>query len=167
MILKVEKRPFSNIYFENLFNHDDIDWTAIYTLTRIVTHNTKSQIIPHILIKTSYFCGIKSYPLCCFCNLNDETPFYKFYECDRLKCLWSSLVQCFQNTLILTSLIPKTAIIGIPDSVNINSFFENNKIFINHILLIFKLYIYKSREEKFINMNNLKAEICQVERIEK
>ena len=55
MILKVEKKPFSNIYFENLFNHDDIDWTAIYTLPLIVTHNTKSQIIPHILIKNFIF----------------------------------------------------------------------------------------------------------------
>ena len=58
----------------------------------------------------------------------------------------------------------KTAILGILDSVSNNSFFEN-KIFINHMLFIFKLYIYKFRKKKFININNLIAEIRKVKRI--
>ena len=49
------------------------------------------------------------------------------------------LFQCFQNTLILPTLIQQTAILGILDSVSNNSFFENNKIFMNRILLIFKI----------------------------
>ena len=68
---------------------------------------------------------------------------------------------------MLPTLTPQTAILGILDSVSNNSFFENNKILINHILLIFKLYVYKSREKKFININNLIAEIRKVKRIEK
>ena len=111
--------------------------------------------------------GIKSSTLCSFCNSHDETPFHTFYECNRVKYLWSHLVQCFQNTLILPTLTPQTAILGILNSVSNNSFFENNKIFINHILFIFKLYVYKSREKKFININNLIAEIRKVKRIEK
>ena len=51
-------------------------------------------------------------------------------------------------------------------SVTNNSFFEN-KIFINHIQFIFKLYVSKSREKIFININNLIAEIRKVKRIEK
>ena len=39
-----------------------------------------------------------------------------------------------------------TAILGILDSVGNNYVFENNKIFIDHILLKFKLCVYKSRE---------------------
>ena len=57
--------------------------------------------------------------------------------------------------------------VGILDSVSNDSFFEKNKILINHILLIFKLYVYKSREKKFINLNNLIAEIQKIKRIEK
>ena len=49
----------------------------------------------------------------------------------------------------------------------INSFFENNKILINHILLIFRLYVYKSRGKKFININNLIAGIRKVKRVGK
>ena len=142
-------------------------------LPRLVTHNTymrsfQYKILNNILYlnKKLHIFGIKSSPLCSFCNLYDETPFHIFYECDRVKFLWSDLVQCFQNTLILPTLTPQTAILGILDSASNNSFFEN-KILINHILLIFKLYVYKSREKKFININNLIAEIWKVKRIEK
>ena len=37
---------------------------------------------------------------------------------------------------------------GFFDSANKDSVFENNKVLSNHILLTFKLYIYKSREKK-------------------
>ena len=62
------------------------------------------------LNKKIYIFGIKSSPLYSFCNLFDETSFLIFYECDRVKCLWSDLVQCFQNTLVLPTLTPQTAI---------------------------------------------------------
>ena len=42
----------------------------------------------------------------------------------------------------------------------LNDFFlENDKAFINHILLIFKLHIYNSGENKFIDINSLIAEL--------
>ena len=71
-----------------------------------------------------------------------------FYECDRVKCLWSALVQCFQNDLILPTLTPQTDIFGFLDYTSNGPIFENNKCLSNHILLIFKLYVYKSREKK-------------------
>ena len=109
----------------------------------------------------------KSHLLCVlFCNLYDET-LYIFHERDRLKCLWSNLVQCFQNNLILPTLTRQTAIFGFLDYTNNDSIFENNKCLSNHILLIFKLYVYKSREKKLININNLIAEIRKGKRIEK
>ena len=98
--------------------------------------------------------GTKSSPLCSFCNLYDETPYHMFYEYDRVKCLWSDLVQYFQNNLILPILTPQTAIFGFLDYTNSDSIF-GNKYFSNHILLIFKLYVYKFREKKLLNINNL------------
>ena len=68
---------------------------------------------------------------------------------------------------MVPTLTPKTPILEILDSASNNSFFENNKIFIDHILLVFKLYVYESGEEKFININNLIAEIRKVKKIEK
>ena len=111
--------------------------------------------------------GIKPSPLCSFCNSYDETPLHIFYECDAVKCLWADLVQCFQNNLILPTLTPQAAIFGILESARNDPIFKNSKVFINHILLIFKLYVFKSREEKFINLNNLITEIRKVKKIEK
>ena len=58
-------------------------------------------------------------------------------------------------------------IFGILNSASKDSIFKKKKVFINHILLIFKLYVHKSRDKKFINKNNLTAEIRKVRRIEK
>ena len=174
MITKVQNKPSYNIYFENLFNDNDIDWAAICMLPRLVTHNPymksfQYRILNNILFlnKKLHIFGIKSSPPCSFCNLYDETPFHIFYECNRVKYLWSDLVQCFQNTFIFPTSTPQTFILRILDSVSNNSFFENKKIITNHILFIFKLYVYKSREKKFININNFIAEIRKVKRIEK
>ena len=138
-------------------------------LPRLVTHNTymrSFQYKIYFLIKKLHIFGIKSSPLCSFCNY-DKASFHIFYECDRVKYLWSDLVQYLQNILKLPTLTLQNAIFGILDSVTNNSFFANNKIFINHILLISKLNVYKSREKKFININYLIAEIRKVKRIEK
>ena len=62
---------------------------------------------------------------------------------------------------------PQAAVLGIPESASNYSIFKNNKVFINHILLIFKLYVFKSREKKFMNLNNLIAAIRKVKTIEK
>ena len=170
MISRAQNKPSSNIYFENLYN----DWTAICTLPRLITNNTymrsfQYKILNNVLFlnKKLHTFGIKPSPLCSFCNLYDETPYHMFYECDRVKCLWSDLVQCFQNNLILPTLTPQTAIFGFLDYTNNDSIFENNKCLSNHILLIFKLYVYKSREKKLLNINNLIAEIQKIKRIEK
>ena len=40
LILKVQNKVSSNIYFENLFNYDDIAWTAVSMLRSLVTPNT-------------------------------------------------------------------------------------------------------------------------------
>ena len=53
------------------------------------------------------------------------------------------------------------------DSANNDSISENNKYLSNHILLIFKLHVYKSREKKLINIDNLITEIRKIKRIEK
>ena len=173
MISRAQNKPSSNIYFENLFHDYNIDWTAIYTLPRLITNNTymrscQYKILSNVLFvnKKLHTFGIKPSPLCSFCNLYDETPYHMFYECDRVKCLWSDLVQCFQNNLILPTLTPQTAIFGFLDYTNNDSIFENNKCLSNHILLIFKLYVYKSREKKLLNINNFIPEIRKIKRIE-
>ena len=96
-----------------------------------------------------------------------QNTFTHFYECDSIKCLWLDLVQYFQNSLVLPILTPQTAIFGFLDSTNSDYNFKKNKLLINHILLIFKLYVYRSREKQFIHINNLIAKIKSGKAIEK
>ena len=62
----------------------------------------------------------------------------------------------FQNGLFLPTLTPQTVIFGFLDSASNSCIFKNNKVFINHIVLTLKLYVYKSREKKFINIKTEK-----------
>ena len=101
-------------------------------LPRLVTYNTYMQsfqckILNNVLFhnKKLHTFGIKLSPLC------------SFYECDVVKCFWADLVHCFQNDLILPTLTPQAATLGILESESNDSTFKNNKVFINHILLIF------------------------------
>ena len=68
---------------------------------------------------------------------------------------------------LLPTLISLAAIFRILESASNDSILKNNEIFISHILLVFKLYVFKSREKKCINLNNLIAQIRKVKRTEK
>ena len=143
-------------------------------LPHLATYNTYMRSFQYKLLNNVLFLnkklhifGIKSSPLCSFYNLYDETPLHIFYKCDGIKCLWSDLVQYFQNSLVLPTLTPQTAIFRLLNSTNSDHNFKKNKLLINHILVIFKLYVYRSREKQFIHMNNLIAEIKSANAIEK
>ena len=103
-----------------------------------------------------------------FCKLYDETPFHIFYEYNCVTCLSSELVQWLQNILILHILTPLNHFyhLRLPflRSLMLQTMtpFFKKIVFINHILLIFKLYVYNSREKRLININSLIAEIGKV-----
>ena len=107
LISRVQNKPSSNIYFKNLYDDYNIDGTAIYMLPCLITNNTDMRSFQYKILNNVLFLnkklhtfGIKPSPLCSFCNLYDKTPYHMFYECDHVKCLWSDLLQCFQNNLI-------------------------------------------------------------------
>ena len=109
------------MYFENLLNNYNIKWIAIYMLLCLFTYNIDVQYFPcKILNNVLFFDKIffifwtKPSPLCSFGNLYDEAPFHITKECNRVKCLCTELVQCF-NTSSFSSwlafsefLIPQT-----------------------------------------------------------
>ena len=76
------------------------------------------------LNKKLHIFGIKSSPLGSLCNLCDKAPLHILYECDRIKCLRSDLVQYFQNSLELPTFTPQTSIFGFLDSINSDSKFK-------------------------------------------
>ena len=66
-----------------------------------------------------------------------------------------------QNNFILPSLTPQTVILGLYNEAN------NNYILLSHNLLIFKYYIYISREKRILNIDILIANLIKVKKREK
>ena len=60
-----------------------------------------------------------------------NSPIHIFYVCIHVKSLWEKLLTKFQNNIILSSLTPQAAILGLTN--------DANKIYnLNHNLLVFK-----------------------------
>ena len=67
----------------------------------------------------------------------------------------------FQNDFILLSLTPQTAVLGLYNEAN------DNHNLLSHILLIFKYYVYISREKRTLNIDILIANLTKVKKREK
>ena len=59
LILKVQNKPSSNIYFENIFNYNDIYWEAIYMLPHLVTHNTNTRSFQYKILNNILYLNKK------------------------------------------------------------------------------------------------------------
>ena len=97
--------------------------------------------------------------LCSFCNVKDETPYHLFYECSHTISLWNQLRHFLSKSLNIPLLTRQSAIFGF-----INQ--KENFLIINHLLFIFKFYIYNSRSSSKLNIEYLKTIIYKTRNIE-
>ena len=67
----------------------------------------------------------------------------------------------FQSDIILPSLTPQAAIHGLANEAN------NIYNLLNHIFLVFKYYVYRSREKHMLNINLLIDNLIEVKKKEK
>ena len=70
------------------------------------------------------------------------------------------LQHSFQNVLIILPVTPQSTIFGFIDH-------KVNDHLVNHILLIFKNYVYKTRENGSLDIKVLKRNIHKIKNIEK
>ena len=83
------------------------------------------------------------------CRLQDETINHIFVECKFAIKLWSDLRHYCQSSFVIPILNPQSAIFG---------FFETDPdlvILLNHILLLYKYYIYSSRDSSKLSFKAL------------
>ena len=161
-------KPTSQKYFENLFNDQNLKWELIYILPRKITKDSYTRnflykILNNILYlnKKLYLFGKVETPLCSYCMLYDESIIHLFWNCVYVKNLWQQLQLYFNDDFKLPDLTLQTAIFGFWNSKD-----YDNEIFqlINHLLLIFKINIYKAREKKCLNFQKL---IVKIEKVKK
>ena len=72
-----------------------------------------------------------------------------FYDCLIVKDLWNQLKSIPSNKLISPTYTPQSAIFGFWD------FYKNEHLVLNHMLLIFKMYIYNARTTGYLNISHL------------
>ena len=83
-----------------------------------------------------------------------------FYRCRKTSILWRQLQELFSTALDLPSISPQSAIFGfLGDALE-------HKLLINHLLLIFKNYFYKARENKDLNFNIVKNYLTKIRDLE-
>ena len=76
------------------------------------------------------------------CDGANENIKHLFFECAITKSLWSSLQHCLKNYITLPNLTLQSAVLGFLDDST--EFFNAT----NHILLIFKIFLFKHRTFK-------------------
>ena len=167
LVSKDRSKPSSNIYFEKMFPGIDLKWDDIYILPRRTTIETYLRFFQYKMLNNVLFLskklftfGLSNTPQCSFCNTNEETSIHIFSECNFVIALWEQLQRFFEPDLTLPKLIPQTAMFGFLDQCN-------NIYLINHILLIFKLYVYKSRTSQKLNFSDLLRSIKKFKRTKK
>ena len=88
--------------------------------------------------------------LCSFCHSEAETTLHVFHKCSVTKIVSNQLLLFFETDLDFPDLKPQAALFGFISELD-----NNLNILHNLILLIFKLYIYQSRERGVLNLNIL------------
>ena len=94
--------------------------------------------------------GIVSRSRCSFCNSEEETPFHVFHDCTHAQNPWNQFQAYFSKNLVIPCLRPQSAMFGFM------AIQQENRIIINHLLLIFRFTAYKSRDLKTLNSLLLK-----------
>ena len=133
--------------------------TTYITYLRSFQHKILHKIL--FLNQKLYLFGITKSPLCSYWNKYDETPIHFFYEWNSTKYLWLQLNKHFHFDLTFPISTPQIANVGLfNDSVN-------NIRPINHILLLFKFYILKSRNKHRLNINDFLTNILMIKKLNK
>ena len=161
--------PTSQKYFESMFRDLTLQWKQIYTLPRITTIDSKLRCFQYKILHNTLYLNEQLFSfrkhnasLFSFCNLEDETVIHLFVSCSKTKRLWCTVIEYFRINLHIPPLSPPSAIFGFLEA--------DDKVFLilNHLLLLFKYYVYVSRSSKVLSFEALlksMMKVCQLEKI--
>ena len=149
-----ETKPTAQARFEEQFPDICLDWHDIYKLPFNVLIDTKSRefqyrILNRYLTTNSFLhkIGLANSPLCTFCKQESESLEHLLIICSCTKSFWSDFVT-WSNQLNIS-------LRDLSDSDILFGFWQRKEdyLFINHLLVLAKQYIYEL-EKKLVNSNN-------------
>ena len=167
IVLKNEL-PMSQKHFCNIFPNLQVKWKKIYLLPPKVSHDSNLRMFQYKILnnvlylnKQLFIFNKKDTKLCLYCRLQDETINHIFVECKFAIKLWSDLRHYCQSSFVIPILNPQSATFG---------FFEIDPdlvILLNNILLLYKYYIYWSRDSSKLSFAALLKSVKKVFVLEK
>ena len=166
-ILHKNCEPTGQIYYKDLLNGSSLEWKEIYLLPRLTTIDNKLRVFQYKILHHVLFLNKRLFTLrkthstlCFFCNLENETATHIFAICNKTQRLWETLQWQFRNHIQFPLITPQSAVFG---------FFEidhGKNVLMNNILLIFKYFVYTSRNSGILNFNSLQRKIINAYKME-
>ena len=154
-------KPTRLVYFESLFE-TDLDWKEKPLMPRKVTVDTLTRMfhyeIMNVLYLNTMLCAFEKVttPLCSFCKSKDEAPIHLFFDCLVTQNLCKQPCSLCRHKLIIPNLTLQSAIFGFLESNH------KSEMFVNLILLIFKLHIYNYRDSSSVNIYFMKLKVTKI-----
>ena len=140
-------------------------WPKIYMLSSKCAIDTRTRVFQYKILNNVLYLnkhlykmkGVES-PLCSLCQKENETFEHLFVDCTFSRKLWTDIKQSLSPHLALPNLNAKNCIFGFIDN-------DSFSVVENHILLLYKRYIYDCRLNKrstnFLGFKNLISIIRQ------
>ena len=142
-------------------------WPRIFTMASKCTLDTKTRIFQFKILNSILYLNEKLYkvnlserPSCSLWHKEQETFTHLFLECSYSSNLWRDLQKSLSPKLGLPNLYLKKLTVGFMKN-------KSTQIIVNHILLLFKRYIYVSKLENksvhFVGFRFFTKTIMEVE----
>jgi hypothetical protein len=167
LIRKRAHTPTSQLYYIAKFPSFENNWLKIYSLPRRITKNAYDRVFQYKILnnvlylnKKLFLFGKSDTSLCSFCENAEEDMTHLFSACPRILALWIRLQTAIAPNIILRDLNAEFALVGFYEAPR-----EHFNL-VNHILLLFKLYIYQSRNSKTISLIGMIGKISEIAKLE-
>ena len=140
--------PSAQEKYRSSFINDTLDWPEIYSLPHRVTSDTKMRefqfkLLNKYLVTNAflYKIGAVSSSVCSFCGKENESLEHILIHYNYTKEFWAEVIKwlCSLNVNI-NNLNNKEIMLGMPNC--------EDELFVNHVLLIAKQYLYSCRWRK-------------------
>ena len=165
---KIVGTPTAQKHIQKLLNVHTLPWKNIYSLIRSTSIDSYSRMFQYKCLNSILFLnlplfrmGLCSTPLCSFCQSENETISHLFCFCPVAKSLWRDLQQFFAVKINIPDLDLQSAVVGfLGDHIS-------DIIFVNNILLMFKITLYRNRDKGSVTLRNVISNLKTREIIEK
>ena len=162
------RAPTSQSSLKSYLSSSDIDWPSIYLLARNVTLDTYTRVFHYKIVNNILYLNQQLFKInlvstdkCSYCHFASENVRHLFCKCIVTKRLWFQIQNFFSSIIHIPNLSVECAFVGFLNLQN------DNHVFLNHLLLIFKLFVYSKRNSKILNIQSFIQEVRSTENLER